>query len=409
MVDVTVGSDPPASAQCRALLQAIAELQPLIRSYQEEIERERRMPAALVDELRAAGAYRMFVPRELGGMEADPLTFLRAVELAAEADGSTGWNVCNNAANQLIAMSLPKEGVREIFAGGPDTMMAGTAVPGGGRAVPVEGGYHVTGRWRFGSGCREAQWMMANFQVFDQGEHGDEPRRNGDGSPAFWRFCIPAAETTVHDTWDMIGQRGTGSHDWSVTDAFVPERRTAPMIAAVVTNQWTHWSGPLYQIPAHAIIGPHHSAVATGIARRGIDELTELGGRKVPRGRTGLLRDREQVQESVGRAEAILGAAQAYRAAMVGDVWQTVLAGRETTAEQRARCRLAASYAADSARQALDLMYRAGGTTSSERTHPLARCWRDLQTVGQAVAVMPEWYPLAGRIFLGLEPHPRLM
>jgi alkylation response protein AidB-like acyl-CoA dehydrogenase len=337
-------------------------------------------------------------------VEADPLTFLRAVELAAEADGSTGWNICNNAIGQLISMSLPEDGVREIFASGPDTIVAGTAVPGGGAAVPAPGGYRVTGRWRFGSGCREARWMVANFQILD----GGVPLRNADGSEAYWRFYVPADDATVIDTWDMIGQRGTGSHDWTVTDVFVPERRTVRIAAFNLTNQWSKWRGPLFKVPAHAIVGPHHSAIATGIARRGIDELKELAGSKIPRARTGLLRERELVQDAVGRAEAMLGAAQAYRASAVGDVWETVLAGNDSTPEQRARCRLSASYAADSARQAMDLMYRAGGTTSSQRSHPLGRCWRDLATVGQAAAVMPDWYPLAGRIFLGLDPNPRL-
>jgi alkylation response protein AidB-like acyl-CoA dehydrogenase len=405
MVKVAQAPAEVRPSDSSALLDAIAALQPAIRAFQDETERERRIPPPLVEQLRVVGAYRMFVPRDLGGLEVDPLTFLRAVELAAEADGSTGWNVCNNCIGQLIAMSLPEAGIQEIFAGGPDTIIAGTAVPGGGRAVPVDGGYRVTGRWRFGSGCQEAQWMLANFQILD----GDQPRLNEDGSPAYWRCYFPAAETEIIDTWDMIGQRGTGSHDWSVDDVFVPERRTVSLVAFNLTNQWSKQPGALYQVPAHAIVGPHHSAIATGIARRGIDEFRELAGSKVPRARAGLLRERELVQDAVGRAEAILGAAQAYRAAMVGDVWETVLTGFETTPEQRARCRLAASYAGDSARQAMDLMYRAGGTTSSQREHPLARCWRDLQTVTQAVAVMPEWYPLAGRIFLGLEPNPRLL
>ena len=359
---------------------------------------------ALVQQHREAGFYRMVVPRVLGGTEVDPLTYLRVVELAAEGDGSTGWNLANNAIGQLIALSLPDDGVAEVFAGGPNTIIAGTAVPGGGRAVKVEGGYLVTGRWRFGSGCRESDWMLANFQIFD----GDEPRRNEDGTPAYWRCYFPSAETTVIDSWDMLGQRGTGSHDWTVTEAFVPERRTVRLAAFVLTNQWDRWGGPLYRLPAHAIVGPHHSAVATGIARAGIDAFTELAGSKVPRGRNGLLRDREQVQEAVGRAEAILGAAQAYRAAAIGDIWATVVAGEPTSPEQRARCRLAASYAGDSARQAMDLMYRSAGTTSAEYGNPIGRCWRDLQTVTQAVAVMPEWYPLAGRIFLGMEPNARL-
>src|SRR5262249_55137528 len=145
-----------------------------------------------------------------------------------------------------------------------------------------------------------------------------------------------------------------------------------------------------------------------GVARAGIDALTELAGAKVPRGRTGLLREQTNVQDAVARAEAILGAAQAYRANAVRDIWDTVDAGQPTTLEQRAPCRLAASFAVDSAREAMDLMYRAGGTTSSQRTHQIARCWRDLHVVAQAASISPEWYTLTGRAFLGLDSAPRL-
>src|SRR3954464_7129794 len=148
-----------------ALLETAVELQPVVRGFQDEIERERRIPAPLVDQLREAGFYRMTIPRSLGGGELDALTFLRAAELMAEADGSVGWNLGNNAVGQLIALSLPREGVDEIFGDGPDAIVAGTAVPGGGTGERVEGGYLVSGRWPFGSGCRESQWMVTNFDV----------------------------------------------------------------------------------------------------------------------------------------------------------------------------------------------------------------------------------------------------
>jgi len=207
----------------------------------------------------------------------------------------------------------------------------------------------------------------------------------------------------------MTGMRGTGSHDWTVTDQFVPRERTVEVPGRLAFNQWSRWRGTLYALPVHALIGLHHSVVATGIARAAIDALTELAGAKVPRGRQGLLRDQAHIQESVARAEAILGAAQTYREAVAGDIWDTLASGQQSTLQQRARCRLAASFAVDSARQALDLMYRAGGTTSSKRTHRLARCWRDLQVVGQAASVAPEWYALSGKALLGLEPGPRLI
>ncbi len=110
----------------------------------------------------------------------------------------------------------------------------------------------------------------------------------------------------------------------------------------------------------------------------------------------------------MGRAEALLGAAQAYRIAVTTDIWATVAAGRPATLEQQARCRLAACHAVDSAMQAVDLMYRAGGTTSIERGQRLARCWRDVHVVGQTFQVLPEYYMVGGRVFLGLDPGPRL-
>src|SRR5690348_4710397 len=120
--------------------------------------------------MRAAGFYRMVIPRALGGLEADPLTYLRVVELLAEGAGSVGWNLANNSIGQLVTLGLPDEGVHELYAPGRDTIMAGTAVPGGGQAVPVEGGFRVSGRWSFGSGCQESSWMLGSFQVIENGE-----------------------------------------------------------------------------------------------------------------------------------------------------------------------------------------------------------------------------------------------
>jgi alkylation response protein AidB-like acyl-CoA dehydrogenase len=149
--------------------------------------------------------------------------------------------------------------------------------------------------------------------------------------------------------------------------------------------------------------------VLTGITRAGIDALVELAGSKVPRGRPGLLRDRPQIQEWVGRAEALLGAAQAYRSAVSNELWDKVASETPLTVEDAARCRVAATLGADNALEAMDLMYRAGGTTSIRRTHGIARCWRDAHAVGQTVTVLPEWYALAGQAYLGLDTGERLL
>ncbi len=119
-----------------------------------------------------------------------------------------------------------------------------------------------------------------------------------------------------------------------------------PQLGLPLENQRARWPGVTYQLPVQCWVGPHHSAVITGVARAGIDALIELAGGKTPRGRTGaLLCENPQVQDAVGRADAILNAGRAYRSAMIAELWNTVASGPETTLEQRARCRLAAVYA----------------------------------------------------------------
>ena len=395
----------PEEVEAQALVQAAGALQPVIRGHHDELEREQRLPKALVEQFHAAGFYSMVIPRELGGLQVDPLTYVRVVELLAEAAGSVGWNLANNSIGQLVTLGLPDEGVHELYGQRADTVIAGTAVMGGGRAVPVEGGYRVTGRWPFGTGCQESAWMLGSFQILD----GDQPRRSPDGSSVYWRGVFERSEVRIVDgSWDVAGLRATGSFDWTVEDVFLPERRTMVHAGVPLDNQWKRWPGVSYALPAQAWVGPHHSAVITGIARAGVDALIELAAEKTPRGRTGRLCENPQVQDALGRADAILNAGRAYRSATITELWSTIAAGRETTLEQRARCRLAAVHAADSARAAMDLVYRQGGSTSYRRASRLAECWRDLHVVGQAVTLAPEWYPIGGRVYLHMDPGPRL-
>src|SRR5216684_4141537 len=183
----------PTDIDAQPPVRAAAALRSVVRGYRDEIEREQRLPKALVEQFHAAGFYSLIIPRELGGLQADPLTYLRIVELLAEGAGSVGWNVANNSVGQLITLGLPDEGVHEIYAHG-----AGTAVPGGGQAMPVEGGYRV-------SGCQESSWMLGSFQMLD----GGQPRRSPDGTSVYWRGVFPRSEAqVVEGSWDVSGLRG---------------------------------------------------------------------------------------------------------------------------------------------------------------------------------------------------------
>jgi alkylation response protein AidB-like acyl-CoA dehydrogenase len=386
----------PPDPDAHPLVRAAAALAPQLRAHREAIERDQRIPAALFDQLSAAGLYRLTIPRSLGGLEIDPVTFSQVVETLSRAVASVGWNIANNACNTLMVLGLPDAGIREVFADGPGVVVAGTGVEVGGIATPVQGGYRVTGKWSFGSGCHEANWMVASFRVKD-------------GGPAAWRAVFPKSDATiVPGSWQVAGMRGTGSFDWTVNDVFVPAYRTIDHTIAPLDNQWSRWPGITYALPSCAWLGPHHSSVITGIALAGFDALVDLAAAKTPRGRSGLLRDNPQVQDAVGRADAILHAGRAHRTAMIRQLWDTLASGAEITLEQRARCRLAAVHAGDCARDAMDLVYRQGGTTSFKVDSRLAECWRDLHVVGQTGNIAPEWYPIGGRVLLGMDPGPRM-
>ena len=195
----------PPDIDAQPLVQAAAAMRPMLRRYQEELEQEQRLPRALVEELEAAGFYRMLIPRSLGGLQVDPLTYLRVVELLAEGCGSVGWNVCNNSIGQLVTLGLPDDGVRELHANGP-ARLAGTAVQGGGQAVPAPGGYRVTGRWTFGSGCQEASWMLGSFQILENGE----PRRRPDGGSLYLARRVPAPGSGARA--GELGRGGAARH-----------------------------------------------------------------------------------------------------------------------------------------------------------------------------------------------------
>ena len=116
--------------------------------------------------------------------------------------------------------------------------------------MPVDGGYRVTGRWPFGTGCQEAAWMLGSFQILD----GDQPRRSPDGSSVYWRGVFERSEVQiVEGTWDVLDLRATGSFDWTVDDVFLPERRVMVHAGVPLDNQWKRWPGVSYALPAQGV------------------------------------------------------------------------------------------------------------------------------------------------------------
>lgn len=381
--------DGPEERRARAAAERLATL---VGAVADESEERRRLAPAVVEALAEAGLFALCVPRSLGGGEADPLAMIAAVEEIARADGAAGWCLMIGATTGLIGGYLAEEGAREVFAD-PRVVTGGVLAPHG-RAVAVEGGYRASGRWAFGSGCQHSAWLIAGCAVVD----GDRPRRHADGTPELVSLVFPAEDVVIHDTWNVAGLRGTGSHDFEVRDVFVPEART---LAA--PSPQARESGPLYAFPLYGALALGIAAVALGIARAAIDELCALAVRKTPSASRRSLAERALVQADVAEAEALHGAARAFLRESVAVAYATAEQNQPLTIAERARLRLASTHAVRGAARAVGLMYEAGGGTSIYASSRLQRCFRDVHVVTQHTMIGRPTLEVYGRVRLGLD------
>ena len=373
--------------------EAAAALAPRIRAAADETERQRRLSPELVRALAAAGFFRMCVPHALGGDEVDPATMIQAIETIAAADGAAGWSAMIGTTSGVASAYLAEDAAREIYGSDPEVVTGGAFAPLG-KATVVDGGYRVTGRWPFASGCEHCGWLMGGSVVLD----GGRPRLLPSGMPDNRLMLFPAAAVRIIDTWNVAGLRGTGSHDIAVEDRFVPAAHSLSLL-----SDRPRAAGPLYAFPVFGLLALGIAAVALGIARRALDELIALAGGKTPSGSRRVLAERPVIQAEVAEAEATLGAARAFLLETVGVAWDRAREAGAIDLRERARLRLAATHATLASARAVDLMYNAGGGTAVYAASPLQRCFRDIHVATQHMMVAPATLELAGRILLGLE------
>ncbi len=377
-------------APAGAFADAARALAPRAAELADETESGRRLPAELVEGISAAGLFRMLVPADAGGGEAEPAELVASVAELARGDGSAGWCLAVAATSGMLGAYLPLEAAREIY--GDEASVAGGVFAPMGRARAEDGGYTVSGRWRFGSGVQHCDWLMGGSLV----EEGEGLREAPSGAPDIRFMLFPASEVEVHDTWNVSGLRGTGSHDFSLDSLRVPEEHSASLITDSPRSD-----GPLYAFPVFGLLALSISAVGLGIARAAIEDLTELATAKKPAGSTRTLAERGDTQAAVAGAEAKVRSARALIDEAVGEAWESATASGEVPAEQKAALRLAASHGIRSAREAVDAMYELGGGTAIYETSPLQRRFRDMHVATAHMLVGPATWELAGRVLLG--------
>jgi alkylation response protein AidB-like acyl-CoA dehydrogenase len=376
----------------QSLLDATRAILPLVRAGGDQGERERRLPDHVARAMAEAGVCRMLAPRTVGGLEIDPITQLEVIESLALAEASAGWVAQVYSSCSHVAGFLAPEVGWEMFGRNPNAIISGTLAAPYGRATVVDGGFRVRGRWPYGSGCDNSDWLG-----FTTGVHvGDEPRLDEHGLPEQRIIVVPASSAIIHDTWHVSGLRGTGSHDVELRDVFVP-------------NAWSFWwtdrphhPGPLYK---HRWWLLAHGAQRLGVARALIDAVYELAQVKTPTRQTNLIRDRGITQMQYAQAEAICSSARAFLWETARRLWEKSLSGEATTMKDLAMARLANTNASVGAAQVADLMFSAAGGTAISNSSPIERLFRDAHAAAAHATASIPTYEQWGKVLIHADPE----
>ncbi|MFD8702729.1 acyl-CoA dehydrogenase family protein [Kitasatospora sp. NPDC059648] len=336
-----------------------------------QVERQGRIPAELLDGLKATGLLRAALPPALGGVELTAPELTRAVDLLAEGDASVAWcaAVALNAA--LAVVSLPADAFAELFPD-PDLITA-TVLPPAGRSVRLDGGYLLSGRWTHASGITHADRVMAGF-------------RTPDGTPRI--AVLDAAHARVRDTWHTTGLRGTGSHDFEVTGLYVPDRHTFALAPAGTRPQPLHLRADNLALKM--------AGIPLGIARSALTSARELLTAR------GTALPRPSAPADLAHAEALIGAADAYVYTTLDRAWAAQAAGHTP---ERGTAALARQFAHRACREAVQYLYDLAGSAAvyTDRT-PLDRCLRDIITASRHVASAEAVLDAVGTLRLGGDP-----
>jgi alkylation response protein AidB-like acyl-CoA dehydrogenase len=367
-------------------------MRPIIEAHRREGDGLHRLPDAIARAFTEANIYRLLLPREFGGEDIDPITYYDLVQEVASYDGSAGWNYSIGSSTPIILSDLPPARLHAIFASADSCVAASASPPG--RAIAVEGGYRVTGRFAWASGIHQARWVAANCLVFD----GDHMRKSSAGAPVMLGFLLPKQDCKVLDTWYVVGMRGTGSTEFEVDGALVPNDMAFRFFGA--DSQYPY---PIFHLPP-TYFGYNHVSVMNGIARSALEGLKALARTKTNAMAGTNLCDDPQAQYAVAKTEAMIEAnalsvKESFRA-----LWDKVVASQPVPLETRARLRRSIAHAAECAIQAVQLCYSAAGGTAIYESAPFERALRDVNAAGTHMTTRRVMMEEAGRVAFGLSP-----
>ena len=370
-------------------------LQDLIIASANETEAQGKVTSEVMEALHDVELFRMALPRSIGGGEAEPLTLMKTIEAIAEADASTAWCVGQGTGCTWGSGYISHEVCNDIF--GPRDAVLAWGPPAKATAVPVDGGYRVTGEWRFGSGSRNATWLGGHSRVCDE---GGNHLKGDDGKPLMRTMLFPKSSAEMIDVWQVMGLKGTGSDNYKVTDLFIPEEYTTWRDSQPDRVE----NGPLYNIPLLTSYGIMFSGLTLGVARTMLEDFKKLAETKTGGGMKTVLRENAVIQSQVAINEAKLCSSRAFLIEMIEEYWEAQCSGEPPSFDVRARLRLAITYSMNQAQEAANFVFQACGTNAIFEVNPFERRFRDIHTVlAQGQSHVSNYEPV-GEVLMGLPP-----
>lgn len=379
----TPAPDATRSTERATLLSAVADLAPVLGEHAHEAEELRTLPSVCVEAMRDAGLFAIATPREVGGLEVDPLTHMEIIEEVARIDTSAGWTLMIGAHGTGTIGTFATDDACSLVFAGPRWPIAGSQMaPWAGTYRRVDGGFVVSGRWPFASGVRHADWSMLTATCVDP-----------DGGAAQLAAILPTSEVTVHDNWHVSGLKGTGSCDYALHDMFIADRMAWPMPPKQQRG------GPRYalKVPQATL-----AVFAMGVARRSLDEIRTQALAKVRPGSTGAVAHRAYFHHFLGEAEMRLAAARAGLYGLVEQMWLLALDGRAVPTELELRLAAVPASVHQVAYDIVSQSYRFAGSGAARLDNVLQRNLRDMAVAAQHMQANEQAFETLGQSLLGL-------
>ena len=369
------------------LTELVSDVEELVVDRAKDSDRLRRPDPEVIALLGNLGLMRLLVPEEYGGHEVHPAELIGFTKALAEIHGSTAWvaMTCNEEA-ELVSAYLPPDTCRSLWSEDPSLVIAGSGVAKG-KASRVSGGWRITGRWNFVSGCTAANKWVLNSVV-------------AESSPTELCFAvIDANPDLIEDTWHTVGLRGTGSHDVVLDDVFVGD----DFCGVVPNNSLPLPDLPFYRLPSALRFPFPKTGVAAGLASRAIADFRSLALEKTPLNSKRSLGERPDAALSMAKAEALLGAGQAWVHEQLDAVWRVANDNAVVSDDLHARVRLACSWSVQNSINAIQHLVDAAGSSANFEKSGLMALLDDARAVAGHFMVGSYQIDTAGRVLLGLE------